>query len=99
MIIEETLCFIALVISIIAYVPQIWKMYQDKCSHEISFSAWSLWLASTALSFPYILKLGDILILLFQITGFIAVFTTLFLAKRYEKNICKECRTISKKRK
>ncbi len=67
---------------IIAYFPQIWHLYREKCAWGISISTWVIWLFAGVLLLTYAWLRSDLLFTVVQIVSIVAITVTIILAKR-----------------
>ena len=77
----ETLGVAGIVISMLAYVPQVVHLGRQHCSAGISRRAWAMWLVSSLLVGTLAVHRGDAVFILLQLS-------TLTSAQRYRGMVC-----------
>jgi uncharacterized protein with PQ loop repeat len=72
---------------IVAYCPQIYHLWAEKCAWGISLLTWMIWLVASALLLIYSLVRNDMLFVIVQSINILAISTTILLARR-SNQIC-----------
>jgi len=72
-----------------AYVPQIHHLIKEHCSAGISLKAYTLWFFASLLFLIHATMIGDLVFIFVQVVNLLAIGIITFLAKRYEKDVCR----------
>ena len=78
----EVLGWAGTALVVIAYYPQIYHLYVERCAWGISVLTWLIWLAASALLLTYCVLRRDFLLGLVQGVNVLAIVTTLVLVRR-----------------
>ena len=84
----ETLGVAGIVISMLAYVPQVVHLGRQHCSAGISRRAWAMWLVSSLLVGTLAVHRGDVVFMLLQLSSMTSAVIILMLAHRYRGMVC-----------
>ena len=84
----ETLGVAVVVISMLAYVPQVVHLGRQHCSAGISRRAWAMWLVSSLLVGTLAVHRGDLVFILLQLSSLTSAAVILMLAHRYRGMVC-----------
>jgi lipid-A-disaccharide synthase-like uncharacterized protein len=84
----ETLGVAGIVISMLAYVPQVVHLGRQHCSAGISRRAWAMWLVSSLLVGTLAVHRGDVVFMLLQLSTLTSAAVILTLAQRYRGMVC-----------
>jgi lipid-A-disaccharide synthase-like uncharacterized protein len=84
----ETLGVAGIVISMLAYVPQVVHLGRQHCSAGISRRAWAMWLVSSLLVGTLAVHRGDVVFILLQLSTLTSAAVILTLAQRYRGMVC-----------
>jgi lipid-A-disaccharide synthase-like uncharacterized protein len=84
----ETLGVAGIVISMLAYVPQVVHLGRQHCSAGISRRAWAMWLVSSLLVGTLAVHRGDLVFILLQLSTLTSAAVILTLAQRYRGMVC-----------
>jgi lipid-A-disaccharide synthase-like uncharacterized protein len=84
----ETLGVAGIVISMLAYVPQVVHLGRQHCSAGISRRAWAMWLVSSLLVGTLAVHRGDAVFILLQLSTLTSAAVILALAQRYRGMVC-----------
>ena len=84
----ETLGVAGIVISMLAYVPQVVHLGRQHCSAGISRRAWAMWLVSSLLVGTLAVHRGDAVFILLQLSTLTSAAVILTLAQRYRGMVC-----------
>jgi lipid-A-disaccharide synthase-like uncharacterized protein len=83
----EVLGWAGTALVILAYVPQIYHLFVEKCAWGISIMTWLIWLLASTILLTYCLLRRDTLFAIVQSINIIAIVTTIILARR-SNQIC-----------
>jgi lipid-A-disaccharide synthase-like uncharacterized protein len=83
----EVLGWAGTALVIIAYVPQIYHLFVEKCAWGISIMTWLIWLLASTILLTYCLLRRDTLFTIVQSINIMAIVTTIILARR-SNQIC-----------
>jgi len=72
---------------IVAYCPQIYHLWAERCAWGISIMTWLIWLVSSALLLTYSLLRSDTLFVIVQSVNILAIVATILLLRR-SNQIC-----------
>ena len=84
----ETLGVAGIVISMLAYVPQVVHLGRQHCSAGISRRAWAMWLVSSLLVGTLAVHRRDLVFILLQLSTLTSAAVILTLAQRYRGMVC-----------
>ena len=84
----EILGIAGIVISVLAYVPQVVHLGREHCSAGVSSRAWAMWLASSVLIGALALYRRDPVFIMLQVSTLTSAAIILFLAHRYRGMTC-----------
>jgi uncharacterized protein with PQ loop repeat len=84
----EMLGTAGIVISALAYVPQVIHLAKEHCSAGISGRAWAMWLTSSALVGALAVHRNDIVFMMLQLSTLTSASVIVFLAHRYRGMMC-----------
>ena len=73
-----------------AYAPQIWHLWTEHCSAEISVRAYALWVLASALFLGHSIIIGDAVFMVTQLVNIVALAIILVLVRRFRNQICAE---------
>ena len=76
------------VLSVVAYVPQVVHLARERCSAGVSSRAWAMWMFSSVLVGAVAVQRRDPVIILLQLCSFISASLILLLARRYRDMRC-----------
>jgi lipid-A-disaccharide synthase-like uncharacterized protein len=79
---------VGILISVLAYVPQVVHLAREHCSAGVSGRAWGMWLASSILVGALAVHRRDAVFILLQACTFTSAALILFLARRYRGMTC-----------
>lgn len=77
-----------IVISMLAYLPQVVHLARQHCSAGVSSRAWVMWLISSLLIGSLALHRHDQVFILLQVSSLTSAAVILFLAHRYRGLVC-----------
>jgi lipid-A-disaccharide synthase-like uncharacterized protein len=77
-----------IVISALAYLPQVIHLARQHCSAGVSGRAWSMWLASSVMVGAVALHRHDLVFILLQVTTLLSATVIVVLVHRYRGMIC-----------
>jgi uncharacterized protein with PQ loop repeat len=77
-----------IVISALAYVPQVIHLAKEHCSAGISGRAWAMWLTSSMLVGALAVHRKDIVFIMLQLSTLTSASIIVFLAHRYRGIVC-----------
>jgi len=83
----EIVGWIGTTLVIIAYCPQIYHLWAEKCAWGISITTWLIWLVAGVLLLIYAVSRRDILFIIVQSINILAIVLTILLVRR-SNNIC-----------
>jgi uncharacterized protein with PQ loop repeat len=83
----ELIGWIGTTLVVIAYYPQIYHLYAEKCAWGISVTTWLIWLASSTVLLVYALSRLDITFVVVQSINILSITVTIALVRRSD-NIC-----------
>ena len=84
----ETLGVAGIVISMLAYVPQVVHLGRQHCSAGINRRAWAMWLVSSLLVGTLAVHRRDLVFILLQLSTLTSAAVILTLAQRYRGMVC-----------
>jgi uncharacterized protein with PQ loop repeat len=84
----EILGTAGIVISALAYVPQVVHLAKKHCSAGISGRAWAMWLTSSVLVGALAVHRRDIVFIVLQFSTLTSASVIVFLAHRYRGMVC-----------
>ena len=84
----ELLGFAGIVISVLAYLPQVVHLAREHCSAGVSGRAWSMWLASSVMVGALALHRHDPVFILLQVSTLLSASVIVVLVHRYRGMIC-----------
>ena len=84
----EILGVAGIVISMLAYVPQVVHLGREHCSAGVSRRAWAMWLVSSVLIGMLALSRGDLVFILLQVSTLASAAIILVLAHKYRGMVC-----------
>ena len=73
---------------IVAYAPQIWHLYRERCSAGISVRAYALWIGGSLLFLGHATHIGDPVFTFVQVVNVLALSTIVVMARRYSGQLC-----------
>ena len=94
----EILGVVGIVISMLAYLPQVVHLAKQHCSAGVSGRAWAMWLVSSVLIGALAVHRNDPVFVLLQISSLASAAAILILAHRYRGLICEAHRNSIPKR-
>lgn len=83
----EIVGWIGTALVIIAYCPQIYHLWAEKCAWGVSITTWLIWLVAGVLLLIYAVSRRDILFIIVQSINILAIVLTILLVRR-SNNIC-----------
>ena len=83
----EIIGWIGTTLVIIAYYPQIYHLWSERCAWGISIATWIIWLVASVLLLTYALLRKDTLFVIVQSINILAIVVTIILARR-SNQIC-----------
>ena len=86
---SQILGFIGTGLVVVAYVPQIHHLLKEHCSAGISIRAYALWFSASLLFLVHAIMIRDVVFISVQVGNVIAICIIWFLARRYEKDMCR----------
>jgi lipid-A-disaccharide synthase-like uncharacterized protein len=84
----ELIGLAGIVISVLAYLPQVVHLARQHCSAGVSGRAWSMWLASSVMVGALAVHRHDPVFILLQVSTLVSATTIVFLVHRYRGMIC-----------
>ena len=84
----EILGIAGIVISVLAYVPQVVHLGREHCSAGVSPRAWAMWVVSSLLIGALALHRMDVVFIMLQVSTLTSAAIILFLAHRYRGMVC-----------
>jgi lipid-A-disaccharide synthase-like uncharacterized protein len=84
----EILGIAGIVISMLAYVPQVVHLGREHCSAGVSTRAWTMWVVSSLLIGALALHRRDPVFIMLQVSTLTSAAIILFLAHRYRGMVC-----------
>jgi lipid-A-disaccharide synthase-like uncharacterized protein len=84
----EFLGIAGIVISMLAYVPQVVHLGREHCSAGVSRRAWAMWVVSSLLIGALALHRRDPVFITLQVSTLTSAAVILFLAHRYRGMVC-----------
>ena len=84
----EALGVAGIVISMLAYVPQVIHLGRQHCAAGISRRAWAMWLLSSLLVGTLAVHRGDVVFMLLQLSTLTSAAVILTLAQRFRGMVC-----------
>jgi PQ loop repeat len=77
-----------IVVSALAYVPQVIHLAREHCSAGISRRAWAMWLTSSLLVGALAVDRKDVVFIMLQLSTLASASVIVFLAYRYRDMVC-----------
>ena len=77
-----------IVISALAYLPQVIHLAREHCSAGISSRAWAMWLTSSVLVGALAVHRGDMVFIMLQVSTLASASVIAFLAHKYRGMVC-----------
>jgi lipid-A-disaccharide synthase-like uncharacterized protein len=84
----ELIGLVGIVISVLAYLPQVIHLARQHCSAGVSGRAWSMWLASSVMIGALALHRHDPVFILLQASTLASATVIVVLVHRYRGMIC-----------
>jgi uncharacterized protein with PQ loop repeat len=84
----EVLGVAGVVISMLAYLPQVVHLAKEHCSAGVSTRAWMMWLISSILIGTLAVHRHDAVFILLQLSSLLSAAAILFLSRRYHGLVC-----------
>jgi uncharacterized protein with PQ loop repeat len=84
----EILGAAGIVISALAYLPQVVHLAREHCSAGISGRAWAMWLTSSLLVGALAVHRGDMVFIMLQLSTLASATVIVFLAHKYRGMAC-----------
>ena len=84
----EILGAAGIVISALAYLPQVIHLAREHCSAGISSRAWAMWLTSSLLVGALAVHRGDMVFIVLQLSTLASASAIVFLAHKYRGLAC-----------
>ena len=84
----ELLGVAGIVISVLAYLPQVIHLARQHCSAGVSGRAWSMWLASSIMVGALALHRHDPVFILLQVSTLLSAAVIVVLVHRYRGMLC-----------
>jgi lipid-A-disaccharide synthase-like uncharacterized protein len=84
----ELVGLVGIVISVLAYLPQVVHLARQHCSAGISGRAWSMWLASSVMIGALALHRQDPVFILLQVSTLLSAAVIVVLVHRYRGMVC-----------
>jgi lipid-A-disaccharide synthase-like uncharacterized protein len=84
----ELIGIAGILISVLAYLPQVIHLARQHCSAGVSGRAWSMWLASSVMVGALALHRHDPVFILLQATTLVSATVIVLLVHRYRGMIC-----------
>jgi lipid-A-disaccharide synthase-like uncharacterized protein len=84
----ELLGLAGIVISVLAYLPQVVHLAREHCSAGVSGRAWSMWLISSVMVGALALHRHDAVFILLQVSTLLSASVIVALVHRYRGMIC-----------
>jgi uncharacterized protein with PQ loop repeat len=84
----EVLGVAGIVISVLAYLPQVIHLAREHCSAGVSGRAWAMWLASSLMVGALALHRGDPVFILLQVSTLLWATVIVVLVHRYRGLVC-----------
>jgi uncharacterized protein with PQ loop repeat len=84
----EALGLAGIVISVLAYLPQVVHLARQHCSEGVSGRAWAMWLVSSLLIGALALHRRDPVFILLQVSTLFSAAVIVILVRRYRGMIC-----------
>ncbi len=84
----EILGTAGIVVSALAYLPQVIHLAKEHCSAGISGRAWAMWLTSSVLVGALAVHRKDIVFIMLQLSTLTSASVIVFLAHRYSGMVC-----------
>jgi lipid-A-disaccharide synthase-like uncharacterized protein len=91
----ELLGLAGIVLSMLAYLPQVVHLAREHCSAGVSRRAWTMWLVSSVLIGMLALHRRDVVFILLQLSSLTSAAVILFLARRYRGMLCEVHATLT----
>jgi len=79
---------VGIVISVLAYLPQVLHLARQHCSAGVSGRAWSMWLASSVLIGALAVHRHDPVFILLQASTLLSALVIVVLVHRYRGMVC-----------
>ena len=77
-----------IVISMLAYLPQVVHLAREHCSAGVSGRAWTMWLASSLMVGAVALHRHDLMFILLQVSTLVSATVIVALVHRYRGMVC-----------
>jgi lipid-A-disaccharide synthase-like uncharacterized protein len=84
----ELLGLVGVIISVLAYLPQMIHLAREHCSAVVSGRAWAMWLASSLMVGALALHRHDAVFILLQASTLASAAVIVVLAHRYRGMVC-----------
>lgn len=84
----EVLGVAGIVISVLAYLPQVIHLAREHCSAGVSGRAWAMWLASSLMVGALALHRRDPVFILLQLSTLLSATVIVVLVHRYRGLVC-----------
>jgi len=84
----EVLGAVGIVISMLAYLPQVVHLAKEHCSAGVSSRAWMMWLVSSLLIGALAVHRHDAVFILLQVSSLTSAAVILYLGQRYRGLAC-----------
>ena len=84
----STLGYLGTAVVVVAYAPQIWHLWRERCSAGISERAYALWVLSSALFLGHSIAIGDAVFTVVQLVNLVALAVIVVLARRFRDQVC-----------
>lgn len=84
----ELVGLFGIVISVLAYLPQVVHLAHQRCSAGVSGRAWSMWLASSVMIGVVAIHRHDPVFILLQVSTLLSATVIVVLVHRYRGMIC-----------
>ena len=84
----ELIGLAGIVISVLAYLPQVLHLARQHCSAGVSGRAWSMWLASSVMIGALAVHRHDPVFILLQVSTLLSATAIVLLVHRYRGMIC-----------
>ncbi len=84
----EVLGTAGIVISVLAYAPQVAHLANEHCSAGVSSRAWAMWLTSSLLVGALAVHRRDLVFVALQLSSLASASIIVFLAHRYRGMVC-----------
>ena len=84
----ELVGVLGILISVLAYLPQVIHLAREHCSAGVSGRAWAMWLVSSVMIGALAVHRHDPVFMLLQVSTLSSAAVIVFLARRYRGMIC-----------